>query len=205
MRVSRGSILVVASHNPGKVREIGELLSPYGIEPKSAGVLKLPEPEESGATFAENALLKARSAATATGVLSLADDSGLAVTALNGAPGIYSARWAGGEKDFSIAIARVQRELDSCGAEERSAKFVCALALAAPSGETEVFEAEVHGHLEFPPRGDKGFGYDPIFVADGMTQTFGEIEPAQKHAISHRARAFEKFLAATGLSNLSEP
>ncbi|HEY1637619.1 MAG TPA: non-canonical purine NTP pyrophosphatase, partial [Rhizomicrobium sp.] len=153
----------------------------------------------------ENALLKARSAAAATGLLSLADDSGLAVTALTGAPGIYSARWAGVEKDFSIAIARVQRELESRSAEERSAKFVCALALAAPSGETEVFEAEVHGHLEFPPRGNKGFGYDPIFAADGMTQTFGEIEPAQKHAISHRARAFEKFLAATGLSNLSEP
>jgi XTP/dITP diphosphohydrolase len=205
MRVSRGSILVVASHNMGKVREIGELLSPYGIETKSAAALKLPEPEETGATFAENALLKARSAATATGLLSLADDSGLAVTALNGAPGIYSARWAGVEKDFSRAIVRVQRELESRGAEERSAKFVCALALAAPSGETEVFEAEVHGHMEFPPRGNKGFGYDPIFVADGMTQTFREIEPAQKHAISHRARAFQKFLAATGLSNLSEP
>jgi XTP/dITP diphosphohydrolase len=205
MKVSRGSILVVASHNIGKVREIGELLSPYGIETKSAAALKLPEPEETGATFAENALLKARSAAAATGLLSLADDSGLAVTALNGAPGIYSARWAGVEKDFSRAIVRVQRELESRGAEERSAKFVCALALAAPSGETEVFEAEVHGHLEFPPRGNKGFGYDPIFVADGMRQTFGEIEPAQKHAISHRARAFQKFLAATGLSNLSEP
>lgn len=205
MRVSRGSILVVASHNMGKVREIGELLSPYGIETKSAAALKLPEPEETGATFAENALLKARSAAAATGLLSLADDSGLAVTALNGAPGIYSARWAGVEKDFSRAIVRVQRELESRGAEERSAKFVCALALAAPSGETELFEAEVHGHLELPPRGNKGFGYDPIFVADGMTQTFGEIEPAQKHAISHRARAFQKFLAATGLSNLSEP
>jgi XTP/dITP diphosphohydrolase len=205
MKLSRGSVLVVASHNPGKVREIGELLSPYAIETKSAAALQLPEPEETGLTFAENALLKARAAAAATGLLSLADDSGLAVTALNGAPGIYSARWAGAEKDFSKAIARVQRELESRGAVDRSAKFVCALALAAPSGETEVFEAEVHGHLEFPPRGDKGFGYDPIFVADGMTQTFGEIEPAQKHAISHRARAFEKFLAGTGLSNLSEP
>jgi XTP/dITP diphosphohydrolase len=205
MKLSRGSVLVVASHNPGKVREIGELLSPYAIETKSAAGLQLPEPEETGLTFAENALLKARAAAAATGVLSLADDSGLAVTALNGAPGIYSARWAGAEKDFSKAIARVQRELESRGAADRSAKFVCALALAAPSGQTEVFEAEVHGHLEFPPRGDKGFGYDPIFVADGMTQTFGEIEPAEKHAISHRARAFEKFLAGTGLSNLSEP
>jgi XTP/dITP diphosphohydrolase len=205
MKISRGSILVVASHNPGKVREIGELLSPYGIETKSAGALKLAEPEETGATFAENALLKARAAATATGLLSLADDSGLAVTALNGAPGIHSARWAGGEKDFSRAIARVRLELESQNEEDRSAKFVCALALASPSGETELFKAEVYGHLEFPPRGDKGFGYDPIFVADGMTQTFGEIEPAQKHAISHRARAFEKFLAATGLSNLSEP
>jgi len=205
VKLSRGGVLVVASHNPGKVREIGELLSPFGIETKSAAALQLPEPEETGLTFAENALLKARSAAAATGLLSLADDSGLAVSALDGAPGIYSARWAGAEKDFNLAIARVQRELESRGAEDRSAKFVCALALAAPSGETEVFEAEVHGHLEFPPRGDKGFGYDPIFVADGMTQTFGEIEPAQKHAISHRARAFEKFLARTGLSNLSEP
>lgn len=205
MKLSRGSVLVVASHNSGKVREIGELLSPYGIETQSAAALQLPEPEETGLTFAENALLKARAAAAATGLLSLADDSGLAVTALNGAPGIYSARWAGAEKDFSLAIARVQRELESRRAEDRSAKFVCALALAAPSGETEVFEAEVHGHLEFPARGDKGFGYDPIFVADGMTQTFGEIEPAQKHAISHRARAFEKLLAGTGLSNFSEP
>lgn len=205
MKLSRGSVLVVASHNPGKVREIEELLSPYGIKTRSAAELKLPEPEETGATFAENALLKARAAAEASGLLSLADDSGLAVAALDGAPGIYSARWAGAEKDFSVAIARVQRELEAKGTQERSARFVCALALANSLDATELFEGEVQGHLEFPPRGYKGFGYDPIFVAEGMTQTFAEIEPAEKHAISHRARAFEKFVAGTGLSNPSEP
>ena len=205
MRLSRGSVLVVASHNAGKVREIRDLLSPYGIETRSAAQLNLPEPEENGATFAENALLKARAAAARTGLVSLADDSGLAVPALGGEPGIYSARWAGTEKDFGAAMARVERELKAKHARDCSAKFVCALALAQPNGETELFEGEVHGHLEFPPRGDKGFGYDPVFVADGMTQSFGEIEPAQKHAISHRARAFEKFIAATGMSNFSEP
>jgi XTP/dITP diphosphohydrolase len=138
-------------------------------------------------------------------LLALADDSGLAVNALGGAPGIYSARWAGSEKDFGKAMSRVQRELDEKNAHDHSAKFACALALAQPTGETEVFEGEVQGHVEFPPRGDKGFGYDPIFVAEGMTQTFGEIEPEAKHAMSHRARAFEKFIAATGLSYLSEP
>jgi XTP/dITP diphosphohydrolase len=199
-----GSVLVVASHNPGKVREIEELLAPYGIVAKSAAELNLPEPEETGSSFAENAALKARAAAMASGLPALADDSGLAVTALGGAPGIYSARWAGPEKDFSLAMARVQRELKERNTEDYSGKFVCALALAEPNGETEIFEGEVDGHLEFPPRGTKGFGYDPIFVADGMTQTFGEIEPAQKHAMSHRARAFAKFAAATGLSNLSE-
>jgi XTP/dITP diphosphohydrolase len=153
--------------------------------------LGLTEPEETGTTFAENAVLKARAAAAASGFAALADDSGLSVTALGGAPGIYSARWAGPKKDFSFAMARVERELAQVA--DRSAKFVCALALAQPSGEVEVFEGEVHGSLEFPPRGDKGFGYDPIFVAHGMRQTFGEIDPALKHSISHRAKAFEKF------------
>jgi XTP/dITP diphosphohydrolase len=196
VRLSRGSVLVVASHNPGKVREIEDLLRPYGIAATGAAELNLPEPEETGSSFAENAALKARAAATASGLPALADDSGLAVTALGGAPGIYSARWAGPEKDFSLAMAGVQRELKERNTEDYSARFVCALALAEPNGETETFEGEVYGHLEFPPRGTKGFGYDPIFVADGMTQTFGEIDPAEKHAISHRARAFAKFIAA---------
>jgi XTP/dITP diphosphohydrolase len=179
------------------VREFAELLSPYGIAVCGAAELSMDEPEETGATFAENALLKARAAATQSGLMALADDSGLCVAVLGGAPGIYSARWAGSTKDFTLAMARAERELKA--ARDTSAKFVCALAFAAPSGETEIFEGEVHGHLVFPPRGTNGFGYDPIFVADGMSQTFGEIDPAQKHAISHRARAFEKF-ARTALS-----
>ena len=187
-----GPVLVVASHNPGKVREIRDLLAPFGIETKGAPELGLAEPEETASTFAENAALKARAAASASGLPSLADDSGLAIAALNGAPGIYSARWAGEKKNFSFAMARVQCEMR--GKEDRRAKFVCALALAEPDGEVQIFEGEVHGKLVFPPRGTKGFGYDPIFVADGMNQTFGEIEPALKHSISHRARAFEKLV-----------
>lgn len=205
MRLTRGETLAIASHNEGKVREIRELLSLYGLVVKSAAELQLPEPEETGATFADNAALKAKAAADASGFPALADDSGLVVNALNGAPGIYSARWARPQKDFAAAMARVQRELAERGVRDASAKFVCALALAKPQGAAEVYEGEVHGRLEFPPRGDKGFGYDPIFVPEGLSQTFGEIEPAQKHAMSHRARAFEKFIAATGLSNLSEP
>jgi len=196
MKLLRGEALLVASHNPGKVLEIADLLSPYGIVVRGAAELGLPEPEETGATFAENAMLKARAAADAGELVALADDSGLSVTALGGAPGIYSARWAGPKKNFALAMARVERELKTKSAKDLSAKFVCALALATPSGETDLFEGEVQGHLVFPPRGRNGFGYDPIFVADGMKQTFGEIEPAQKHAISHRARAFEKFATA---------
>ncbi len=199
MRLSRGSVLVVASHNPGKLREIEDLLRPYGIAATGAAELNLPEPEETGSTFAENAALKARAAALASDLPALSDDSGLVVAALDGAPGIYSARWAGLNKDFSAAMVRVQRELKERDTEDYSAKFVCALALADPNGESEVFEGEVHGHLEFPPRGDKGFGYDPIFVPQGFTQTFGEVDPAQKHAMSHRARAFAKFVAAMGM------
>jgi XTP/dITP diphosphohydrolase len=200
VKLERGSVLVVASHNPGKVREIDELVAPYGIATKSAAELNLPEPEETGATFAENAALKARAAAQVSGLPALSDDSGLAVTALGGAPGIYSARWAGPNKDFSIGMARIERELKQKDSSDYSAKFVCALALAQPDGEVEIFEGEVHGHLEFPPRGNKGFGYDPIFVPDGFTQTFGELDPAQKHAMSHRARAFAKFAQAVGLA-----
>jgi XTP/dITP diphosphohydrolase len=194
-----GSVLVVASHNPGKLREIRELLEPFGLITKGAGELDLREPEETGTTFAENASLKARAAAEASGMTALADDSGLSIDALDGAPGIYSARWAGPEKDFSAAMARVERELKKRDASDFSAKFVCALALAEPGADPEIFEGEVRGHLVFPPRGQKGFGYDPIFVAEGMSETFGELDPALKHRISHRARAFAKFAAATGL------
>jgi XTP/dITP diphosphohydrolase len=194
MKLSRGDVLVVASHNPGKVREIGELLAPFGLVTKGAAELGLAEPEETGATFVENAVLKARAAAHASGLPALADDSGLCVDALDGAPGIYSARWAGPQKDFSFAMARVERELKQKGVGNTAAHFVCVLALAQPHGETQIFEGEVRGHLTFPPRGSKGFGYDPIFVMDGMDKTFGEIDPARKHTLSHRARAFEKLV-----------
>jgi XTP/dITP diphosphohydrolase len=194
MKLARGATLVIASHNPGKVREIRELLEAFPIVIKGAAEMGLPEPEETGATFVENALLKARAAAKACGETALADDSGLAVKALDGAPGVYSARWAGEKKDFSFAMARVERALKDKNAQDRSARFVCVLALAMPDGESEVFEGEVAGELVFPPRGDRGFGYDPIFVAEGMHETFGEIQPAIKHAMSHRARAFQKLL-----------
>ena len=193
MKLLRGAALLVASHNPGKLREIADLLSPYGVAVRGAAELGLPEPEETGATFAENAILKGCAAATAGGLPALADDSGLSVTALGGDPGILSARWAGPKRNFALAMARVERELKAKSAKDLSAKFVCALALATPSGEVELFEGEVQGHLVFPPRGRNGFGYDPIFVADGMNKTFGEIDPVEKHAISHRARAFQNF------------
>jgi XTP/dITP diphosphohydrolase len=196
MKLARGDTLVVASHNPGKLREIRDLLAPFKLHVVGAGELGLEEPEETEATFAGNAELKARAAANATGHVALADDSGLAVTALDGAPGIYSARWAGGSKDFAAAMARIERELKKKRATDRSAKFVCALTLAAPHGEIHTFEGEVHGTLTFPPRGANGFGYDPIFIATGMTETFGEIDPALKHGMSHRARAFEKLVAS---------
>ena len=199
MKLPRGSHLVVASHNPGKVREIKALLGPHGIEPIGAGDLGLSEPEETETTFTGNAELKARAAALACGHFALADDSGLSVTALDGAPGVYSARWSGPTKDFSIAAARIERELREKAATDYAAHFTCALSLCSPHGEMRTFVGEVHGHLTFPPRGDHGFGYDPIFIADGMTQTFGEIDPTLKHAISHRAKAFEKFVAALGL------
>ncbi|MDX2143672.1 MAG: RdgB/HAM1 family non-canonical purine NTP pyrophosphatase [Rhodospirillaceae bacterium] len=186
--------LVVASHNPGKVREIGELLAPFKVEAVAAGSLNLPEPEETEATFIGNAKLKALAAAEASGLPALSDDSGLAVSALGGAPGIYSARWAGPTKDFIIAMQKVERELGA--ATDRSAKFVCALALCWPDGHCETFEGEVHGTLTFPPRGTHGFGYDPIFVPEGHTMTFGEMDPAAKHAMSHRARAFAQLVAA---------
>jgi len=194
VRLPRGSQLVVASHNEGKVREIKALLGPHGIHPISAGSLGLPEPEETGLTFAANAQIKALASAKGSGHAALADDSGLCVDALEGAPGIYSARWAGPTKDFRIAMNRIHDELRHKGLSTSAAKFVCALSLALPSGEMQTFEGEVHGHLAFPPRGDHGFGYDPIFIADGMEQTFAEIDPARKHAMSHRAKAFVKLL-----------
>jgi XTP/dITP diphosphohydrolase len=196
MKLPRGSTLVLASHNKGKLREIAELLGPFGLNVKSAATLGLPEPDETESSFIGNALLKARAAAKASGLPALADDSGLVVAALDGAPGIYSARWAGEEKNFLSAMERVERELLQKNAADRSAKFVCALALASPDGQEQFFEGDVHGALVFPPRGDRGFGYDPIFVMDGMQETFGEIDPDLKHASSHRAKAFEKLLAS---------
>lgn len=191
--------LVVASHNPGKLGEIVELLAPYGLEIVSAGERGLPEPEETGASFRENAELKARAAALGAGLPALADDSGLAVAALGGAPGIFSARWAGANKDFSAAMRRVERELAAKGAlggEPPRARFVAALSLAWPDGHVETFEGRVDGTLIFPPRGARGFGYDPIFRAEGENLTFGEMEPAAKHAISHRADAFRQLVRA---------
>lgn len=187
-----GSRLVIASHNPGKVREIAELLSRFDVKIVGASELGLSEPEETGSSFATNARLKAEAAAKASGLASLADDSGLCVAALNGEPGIHSARWAGPDKDFSFAMARVEQELREKNVRDARAYFVCALALAVPGQTTRIFEGRADGHLVFPPRGNKGFGYDPIFVAGDEKQTFGEMDPKKKHAMSHRARAFEK-------------
>jgi XTP/dITP diphosphohydrolase len=193
IRLARGQRLVVASHNKGKVREIEELLAPYGLAIAGAAALGLPEPDETGSTFIENAKLKADAAMTGSGLASLADDSGLCVEALGGAPGIYSARWAGPNKDFRVAMKRVEDEMHKLGSPDPRAYFVCALALAMPGYETEVFEGRVYGALTFPPRGDRGFGYDPIFMPEGYRFTFGEMDARAKHAISHRAKAFEKF------------
>jgi XTP/dITP diphosphohydrolase len=186
-----GDRLVIASHNEGKVEEISALLMPFGIAALSAASLGLAEPEETGDSFEANAALKAKVATEASGLPALADDSGLVVSALGGAPGIYSARWCGPAKDFRIAMARVQREL---GDKSRSAKFVAVLAIAWPDGNLDLFRGEVAGTLVWPPRGERGFGYDPMFVPDGREATFGEIEPAEKHRISHRARAFAKLV-----------
>ena len=200
-RLKAGQTLVVASHNPGKVWEIKQLIKPYGLDAISAGELDLPEPEETETTFEGNAKLKAVAAATASGQMALADDSGLEVAALEGAPGIYSARWAGPQKDFQLAMQKVADEVvqrSKGGAsfwatQKPAANFICVLCLAAPDGSATFFEGRVDGHLVWPPRGGNGFGYDPMFVADGMTETFGEIDPEAKHAMSHRRRAFDKF------------
>ena len=194
MRRFTGGRLVIASHNQGKVREIADLLAPFGAEVVSAGELGLDEPEETGLTFVANAELKARAAAEASGHPALSDDSGLVVPALGGAPGIHSARWGGEGRDFGLAMRRVEEALT--GKTDRRAHFVCALSLCWPDGECATFEGIVHGTLVWPPRGERGFGYDPIFVANGHTLTFGEMEPDAKHAISHRADAFRKLVEA---------
>ena len=196
---------MVATHNPGKLREIGELLSPFGLSALGAAELGLEEPEETGSTFRDNAVLKARAAARASGLVALADDSGLCVAALDGAPGVFSARWAGATKDFGAATARVERELKARAAPAPwRAAFISVLALAWPDGAVETFEGRVDGTLVFPPRGTAGFGYDPIFRPDGHHRTFGEMSAEEKHgipadgsrALSHRARAFQKLQRA---------
>lgn len=189
--------LVIASHNPGKVREIAALLGPYGLDVVSADALGLPEPEETGTTFIANAELKARAAADLSGYPALADDSGLCVEALGGEPGIFSARWAGPAKDFREAMRRVEMNLQEKGPDiGRDAHFICALSLAWPDGHIESFEGRVDGVLVWPPRGDKGFGYDAMFQPLGHDITFGEMDPDAKHAMSHRADAFAQLVAA---------
>ena len=189
--------LVIASHNEGKVREIGALLAERGIEVVSAAALDLPEPEETGTTFAANAELKARAAADLSGLPALADDSGLCVEALGNEPGIFSARWAGPSKDFAVAMRLVQDGLEALPPETgRDAHFVCALSLCWPDGHVETFEGMVDGTLVWPPRGTRGFGYDAMFLPLGGTETYGEMDPAAKHATSHRADAFAKLVAA---------
>ena len=198
--------IVITTHNPGKLEEMRELLMPFGIDTVSAGELGLPEPAETGKTFKENARLKARAAAAASGLPAFADDSGLAVDALGGEPGIYSARWAGPNKDFHAAMQAVEGRLRQRGADapsERKAQFVCALCLAWPDGHVEEFDATVQGTLVWPPRGENGFGYDPMFLPDGHALTFGEMTNVEKHGLppagkglSHRARAFLKLAEA---------
>jgi XTP/dITP diphosphohydrolase len=189
-----GDRLVIATHNKGKLVEIEALMTPLGVAVVGAGALGLPEPEETEDSFEGNASLKALAAATASGLPALADDSGVVVPALDGAPGIYSARWAGPTRDFGLAMRLVEERL--ADSADRRASFVAVLALAWPDGHAELFRGDLHGSLVFPPRGSKGFGYDPIFIPDGHTETFGEMDPDAKHAISHRALAFRKLVAA---------
>jgi XTP/dITP diphosphohydrolase len=202
--------IVVASHNEGKLREFSDLMAPFGFEAKSAKELGLPEPDETGTTFEENAYIKAFAAASATGLPALSDDSGLVVDALDGAPGVYTANWAerpDGTRDFGMAMQRTETELQKRGATEpgqRTGRFVAVICLAWPDGEAEYFRGEAEGHLVWPPRGDSGFGYDPVFLPDGHARTFGEMTAEEKHgwkpgqaeALSHRARAFQKFARA---------
>jgi XTP/dITP diphosphohydrolase len=186
--------LIIASHNAGKVTEIAALLAPFGMAVRSVGELALPVPDETETSFIGNARIKAEAAAQATGLPALADDSGLCVDALNGEPGIHSADWAGESRDFAAAMARVAALLE--GKEDWRAHFACALVLAWPDGHVEAFEGRVYGHLVWPPRGSFGFGYDPMFVPSAHSLTFGELDPAEKHRISHRADAFAKLGAA---------
>ena len=188
--------LVAATHNKGKVKELKDLFEPAGLEVVSAIELDLPEPDETELTFAGNALIKARAAAEATGAPALSDDSGLEVTALGGMPGVHTAIWAGEPRDFHVAMKKVEDLLQDAGATDRSARFVSCLAVVWPDGHEEVFEGYVEGDLVWPPRGEKGFGYDPVFIAKGETETFGEMDPAKKHQMSHRADAFAKLKAA---------
>jgi len=189
-----GGKLILASHNQGKVREFNDLLAPFNAEVISAGALDLPEPEETGLSFIANAELKALSAAMGANMIALSDDSGLCVDGLNGDPGIYSARWAGPTKDFGLAMKKIENALGEN--PNRNARFVAALTLAWPDGHCETFEGKVFGRLTFPPRGAHGFGYDPIFIPDGYDITFGEMDPAKKHEMSHRADAFRQLVAA---------
>jgi XTP/dITP diphosphohydrolase len=195
-RLFKESKLIIASHNPGKVKEITALLQPFKFDIVSAGALDLDEPEETGSTFSANAELKARAAAQSSGLVALADDSGLAVTALGGEPGIFSARWAGPNKDFSFAMQTIEEKLT--GQKDRSATFICVLALFWPDNgngdHLELFEGRVDGTLVWPTRGNQGFGYDPMFVANGSNLTFAEMKPEIKHSINHRADAFQKLL-----------
>lgn len=201
--IAAGDRLVIASHNAGKVRELADLIGPFGIEAISAAELSIDEPEETGATFEENAAIKAEAAARATGLPALADDSGLEVDALGGEPGIYSARWAGPDRDFPRAMRVVEEKLQQAGAtepERRRGRFVAVLCLARPGGETRFWRGEVDGELVWPPRGTQGFGYDPIFLPEGHKRTFGEMSAEEKHGwrpgakpLSHRARAFAAF------------
>ena len=199
LRLIKGMRIVAATHNPGKVPEIEALLGGH-YEVVTAGALNLPEPDETETTFVGNALLKARHAADRSGEVALADDSGLSVAALGGAPGIFSARWAGPDKDFALAMRKVEERLEEVGSDDRRAWFTSALAVAWPDGPAVVVEGRVEGKVEgrltFPPRGDRGFGYDPIFIPDGYDRTFGELDPKLKDSISHRARAFERLKAA---------
>lgn len=205
-----GTKIVVASHNAGKLREFADLLTPFGLEAKSAKEFGLPEPDETGTTFEENAYIKAHAAAVATGLPAMSDDSGLVVDALDGAPGVYTANWAelpDGSRDFMMAMQRTEVALQKSGAVEakqRTGRFVAVICLAFPDGEAEYYRGEAEGTLVWPPRGEKGFGYDPVFLPAGHERTFGEMEAAEKHgwkpgqetALSHRARAFQKFARA---------
>lgn len=195
LRLAEGSRLVLATHNPGKAREVAQLLAPWRIDLATAGSLDLPEPEETGASFEDNALIKAASAAQLSGLPALADDSGLAVDALDGAPGIHSARWAQG--DFQEGMRRLHREIQARNEPQPwTARFFCALALVWPDGQERTFLGRVEGQCVWPPRGERGFGYDPMFLAEGESETFGEMDPVSKDSISHRADAFAQLAKA---------